>query len=283
MDCSETKELLSAYYDGELSSSERTAVANHVAACEDCAHILEGFRRLSTMAEVLTQPEPPARIWHAIEEQLHLEPAAGSERPTFLARLGWPRKPVVRFGVAAAAAVLIASVWVGYKTWLGRGDGHPFAPVFAQYLQKFCHDPHEAQRILLANYEGWPVDAQHAMNSVGYHPAVAEGMPQGYTIETTYVMKMPCCTCVQCLCQRGDETIIAIFEHDDKETDWFGDRPATEAICNGIRCNLIQLDDRFAATWRCGKRYITVVGARDTAEVERLVAWFEDHRQIAPK
>ena len=77
MDCPEVKELLSAYYDDELTSGQRTAVAEHLACCDECAHELEGFRRLSALAERLAQPEPPARIWQQLEAQL--DAASGTE------------------------------------------------------------------------------------------------------------------------------------------------------------------------------------------------------------
>ena len=66
---------------------------------------------------------------------------------------------------------------------------------------------------------------------------------------------------------------MAIFEHDDDESDWFGDRSESAAICHGTRCSLVNLSNNLlAATWRRGQRFITVVGARDRSEIERLVA-----------
>lgn len=284
MDCSEVKELLSAYHDDELSSDTRTAVAEHLAGCEDCARELEGFRSLSIMAERLAQPEPPAHIWQSLEEQLAVERRDRTERSTFLDWLGWTRKPSVRFGLATAAAILIAVGWFGYANWpVEHNVDHQMAVVFGEYLEEFRRDPSAAQQILLANYEGRSVDADQALHTVGYRPVIADGLPDGYSVESTYVIKMPCCTCVQCLCRRSDGTTIAIFEHDDEEADWFGDRPQSEAICDGKRCSMVEIDDRLAATWRQGKRHITVVGARDAAEVERLVAWFDDRRRSLPQ
>ncbi|MEO8498748.1 MAG: zf-HC2 domain-containing protein [Planctomycetota bacterium] len=279
MDCSEVKELLSAYYDDELSSDKRTAVANHLAGCDDCVHELEIFRNLSALADGLTHPEPPAHIWQQIEKELGSEQQNRSERPRIFEWLGWTKQPAVRFGLAIAAAILIAIGWFGYTTWFEHDPDHQLAAVFGEYLDEFRRDPVAAQKILLANYEGQAVTVEQAVRTVGYRPAVADGLPDGYTVGETYVMKMPCCTCVQCLCQSSDGTTIAIFEHDDKEADWFGDRPQTEAICDGTRCSLVELDDRIAATWQRGKRHMTLVGVKDKAEVERLVAWFDDRRR----
>jgi hypothetical protein len=273
MDCPEVKELLSAYYDDELPSNQRIAVAEHLAGCGECARELEGFRRLSALAEGLTQPESPAHIWQQLDRQLDVESRTAHERPTF-------RQPAARLGLAAAAAILIAVGWFGSKTWFEHAAHHQMTAVFAQYLDEFARDPEAAQQILLAKYDSQKVDVEQVARTVGYRPIVAEGMPEGYSIESTYVMKMPCCDCVECLCKRSDGTTIAIFEHDDEDPEWFGDRPETEAICNGTSCTMVELDNQLAARWKQGQRHITVIGARDSAEVDQLVAWFDDRRRI---
>jgi hypothetical protein len=286
MDCSEVKEFLSAYYDDELSSDMRAALAEHLAACGECTHQLQGFRSLSALAERLPHPEPPALIWKRLEEQLDESAAGLQPAASFWSRLWHLGKlPHGRLGLATAATVLIAVGWFGYTNWVKHDADssvhvadHQMAAVFGEYLEVFRRDPAAAQQILLAKYESRLVDPENPTHSVGYRPAVAGGMPEGYSVESTYVLDMPCCKCVQCNCKRSDGSRIAIFEHDDKEPDWFGDRPTTEVICDGTRCSLVELDDRMAATWRRGKRHITVVGAEDMVEVERLVAWFDDRR-----
>ena len=279
MDCTEVKELLSTFYDGELLSDKQTAVAEHLKGCHDCARELEEFRCLSDLAEGLTHPAPAAQLWHQIEEKLAVKHSAKSQRPAFLNWLGWTRRPVLRFVLPAAAAILIAVGWFGYRTWFEHHGDHQFAAVFGQYLEEFRVDPHAAQEILLAKYQGQVVDPRQTVQTVGYRPAVADGMPDGYAIESTYVMKMPCCTCVQSICKRRDGTTIAIFEHDDEEMrQWFSNRPEISANCNGVRCRLVELDDRIAASWKRGKRHMTVIGAHDTAEIGELVAWFDDRK-----
>lgn len=283
MDCSKVKECLSAYFDDELSSDTRTAVGEHLAECKGCAGELEGFRRLSAMTEGLAATKPPTHIWQQIEAQLAVEKRDRTERLAILDWLGWTTKPGVRFGFAAAAAILIAVGWFGYTTWFAHHSEHQMVAVMGEYLNEFPRDPYNAQRILLANYEGRAVDAENAIHTVGYRPLVADGLPEDYTVDRTYVMRMPCCTCVHSLCRRNDGTTVAIFEHDDEEREWFGDRTQTEAVCSGMRCNLVELDDRIAATWQQGKRHITLVGVHDKAEVERLVTWFYDRRRPLPQ
>ncbi len=279
MDCPEVKSFLSAYFDDELSSDERSAVAHHLANCHECSRELEGFHNLSAMAGRLAHPETPAHIWEQIEVRLDGDCGRRVEHSDSLSWLAWTRRPTVRFGMAIAASIMIIFGWLGYAHFYEHGADHQMAAVFGEYLEEFRRDPGAAQQILLANYEGQSLDAEQVVHTVGYRPVVANGMPEDYSVRTTYVMKMPCCTCVQCLCQRSDGSTIAIFEHDDTEPEWFGDRPESEAICNGTQCSLVQMSDRIAATWQHGKRHITVVGARDKAEVDRLVAWFDERGQ----
>jgi hypothetical protein len=279
MDCSKVKECLSAYFDDELPSDTRTAVGEHLVGCKSCASELEGFRCLSAMTEGLAAPETPAHIWQQIEKQLAVGQRERAERLTSLDWHGCTKKPGVRFGFAAAAAILIAAGWFGYTAWFAHDSEHQMTVVMGEYLSEFPRDPHNAQRILLANYEGRAVDADNALHTVGYRPLVADGLPDDYTVDRTYVMRMPCCTCVHSLCRRNDGTTIAIFEHDDEEVEWFGDRTQTEAVCSGMRCNLVEFDDRIAVTWQQGKRHVTLVGVQDKAEVERLVTWFDDRRR----
>ncbi len=280
MDCSQLKELLSAYYDDELLSDKRTAVAEHLAGCHDCAGELQEFGLLSAMTEGLAQPEPPAHLWEQIAQQMDVEARDVSPRTTRPGWRGWTRRPAVRVGLAAAAAILIVVGWFGYDAWVDRGH-QDFEAVFGQYLEQLRHDPTGAQQILLARYEGQAVDAGQAVTAAGYRPVVADGMPAGYSVEATYVMKMPCCTCVQCFCKRSDGSIIAVFEHDDEDPGWFGGRPVRQAVCGGKPCRIVDLDQRLAATWRRGDRHVTVVGVRDTTEVDRLVAWFDERRPLA--
>lgn len=278
MDCQQVKDLLSAYYDQELSPEVKAEVAQHLAGCDECAAELADFGELSAMAQNLSHPVPPEHIWDGLQSLLHTRPNGEATIQQPRGWLIWMRRPAARFAFAAAALVLIAIGWFGY-TMSNHHDEHQMAAVFGQYLDQFQTDPHAAQEILLTNYPSRAVTAEQAIHTVGYRPVVAEGLPPGYSLVSTQVMKMPCCTCVQCLCQRDDGTVIAIFEHDDEEPNWYGDRPSRNEVCSGTRCSLVQLDGRLAATWQRGKRHISVVGARDTEEIGQLVVWFDERRK----
>ena len=160
------------------------------------------------------------------------------------------------------------------------GHDDQFALEFGEYLKKFQTDPNDAQNYLLGLYESQKVAPEEAIHTVGYRPVVADGLPEGYSVEATHVVDIPCCKCVQSLCRRNDGSSLALFEHNDKEThEWFGDRPEIHVRCAGKQCCMVETDKQLAATWKRGKRYLTLIGVRDVAEVARMIAWMDDDRR----
>lgn len=279
MNCQEVREHLSAYYDGELPADKHAAVAEHVAECLDCVQELAAFASMTAMTGDFGAAEPPEHIWSGIEKQLDERAAVplaetGEKRPS----LATATKPIA---LAATVLVAVGVGWFVYETVFDR-DNHDqhFVAEFGEYLDEFRQDPDAAQRSLVAKYKGRLVDPpDQALSHVGYRPAVAEGLPEGYGHKSTYLLKMPCCTCVQTICERDDGTRLAIFEHDDEDHDWFAERPHISAQCNGQQCSLYELQDRLAAIWKRGARHITLVGVRDITEVSQFVAWFDNRRQ----
>ena len=71
--------------------------------------------------------------------------------------------------------------------------------------------------------------------------------------------------------------MLCVFEHDDDQPLWFGDRPTSSKVFFGKPTRLVQVDGCLAATWQQERRHITVIGAKDVEEVTRLVAHFSEH------
>lgn len=99
------------------------------------------------------------------------------------------------------------------------GHHTELAKVYTEYLDKFADDPLAAQDILLAKYGDKLVEMTEATKQLGNTPAVAKGLPAGCTLEGTYVLNMPCCTCVQSICRRADGQMLAIFEHNEEQPE----------------------------------------------------------------
>ncbi len=300
MNCSETQNLLSAFYDGELSSDMHAMVAEHLTQCESCAESLAGFQQLSAAFSISATPPVPLSVWDGVvrglDQQDDREIAFKSEvslgrgesttvKLTTIGQgghshgRGWSRATYQRLAIAASILLVF-----GLSVWILRHDSisethhehdQEFVATMDQYLRTLYHDPDQAEQFLQNKYNGTVVSPEQAVSLVGYRPAVADGLPAGYSLASTSVMKMPCCTCVKAVCKRQDGSTLVLFEHDDEEVDWFGDRASSMAMCGEKECCLVDLDSSFAVTWREGSRSMTAVGMRDQEEVAALVQWFE--------
>lgn len=80
MNCDEVKNLMSAYFDGELSDEVREQVQQHVEGCADCRKELDGFSRLSQLASSATVSPPSAELWKRIESGLDSDDAPTTPR-----------------------------------------------------------------------------------------------------------------------------------------------------------------------------------------------------------
>ncbi|MEZ5940231.1 MAG: anti-sigma factor [Planctomycetaceae bacterium] len=275
MNCTEVQELLSAYFDGELSPELHQQVEQHLEDCSTCSMELDGFGRLSQLASESTVSPPSAELWQRIESGLDQDdstPPASRHAILSYSTTTWNSRRWTT--LAALVLVSVTAAGFGYRWMFPSHEHHQFIAVFGEYLDRFKSDPHDAQAFLLSKYPNQLVRPEEAVDRVGYRPVVADGLPDGYSLVSTHVMKMPCCTCVQCLCQRADGTTLAIFEHDEDEPEWFGKRPAVKVICQSKQCALVELPNSMAASWKSGERLVTVIGAQDVGEVDKLVAWF---------
>jgi len=270
MNCSDIQPRLSAYFDGELTGEDRDRVARHLQSCAACSGQVEAFGHLSQAVRGLPEPSSPVADWEDLASRLdgrEVSPPVAKPSSGRVASKWW----------LAAAALILISAGIGWWS-LGR-TGEPArataATQFHDYLAAFRRDPARAQSLLLTNFEGRPVPAETAARLAGYRPAVAAGLPDDYAVQSTYVMKMPCCTCVQTVCRRRDGSTLAIFEHGGVPASL----PLAESLrpgkCCGADCCLAQVDDRLAVTRRRGARHITLVGVKDPAEADHLLAWMD--------
>lgn len=286
MNCTDIQELLSPYYDGELPSDALASVAEHLRGCASCAEVLAGYRKVSESFSAVSVGAVSEDIWAKIIDQLD-RPRETRDNPDVLATFAsseagrpWLNQATYQ-RLAIAASMLIV---FGLSVWLCRQDsitdmhdshGAGFVATMDHYLEILPGNPERAQQFLLDQYDGKVVAPEQAISLVGYRPTVADGLPKGYTLASTSVLKMPCCTCVKAVCKRNDGSTLVLFEHDDEEAAWFGERPTSMAVCGDKECRLVDLESSIAATWRKGTRSVTAVGARDQAEVASLVNWFK--------
>lgn len=266
MNCPSVQKLLSNYYDGELPPESSALVERHVETCTKCSKLLATFTQLSWMAGRLATPAAP-EMWSELETRLE----AAQPNPRESSRRRWA--PAIQLLALAASVLVVVGVgWTVSSVWRGPENHEAFSAGLDEYLADFQRSPVAAQAALISAYGGTALDADQALEQVGFRPAVSQGLPAGYTVVSTHMLDMPCCRCVQSLCKSNDGTMFAVFEHHCAQEDSFTDRPAAERMCNGKPCKLVELDHRIAASWKLGHRHMTVVGLRDVDQLEALVA-----------
>lgn len=279
MTCQEARDRLSAFHDGEVSPPERDALAEHVRHCEECRHHLHDLQQLSALAAGIARPVPPPNLWEAIEASLNEQQprsiAPGRNRQ-LRERL---RNPFVRWvGMALAASALVAA-WIGFKNGDTTRHERQVASVVGDVCEACAVGGSVRKPLLPEVVQFASAGDAKVVKLVGYRPLVADGLPEGYSVTATAVVKTPACTCVQCSCRRSDGTSLTIIEHDAHGKTWFGKRPVSTCMCGGTACQVADVDGARVATWTAGDRALTVIGVRDTPELERLVAWFDDRRR----
>lgn len=269
MKCSETQDLLSALHDGQVSNVVRAQLDQHLQSCEDCRSVFASYEALSAVAQRLSDAEPPANLWSRIEERLDVTPPVEAAI----------RNPAIQrhsssLKMFAVTASLLLAVGIALTSLLRDAHDHnELAVDFDHYLDVYAEDPAEAARDLFAEYPAEEVGIDEATRLIGYRPVIANALPAGYSVDSIHLMKMPCCTCIKTLCSDDQGQPFVIFEHDDEQTVWFGDRKKQHRECGGMPTTIIEFDGQIAATWAVGKRSVTIVGAKNIDEVERLMPY----------
>lgn len=268
MNCDEARNQLSPFLDGQLNPEESVALSAHLDQCAECTQELSDYRAISELAAESTI-EPPAHLWDRIQEGVEtpdrsVEAHSDQEFTPHRPRLS--RRALV--GLTAAIAVGVIAVTFGPHL---MHDHDEMAVNFDHYLDAYAEDPDRAAEMLFAEYPAEEVDLDKAARQVGYTPVVASGLPDGYSVVSTHILKMPCCMCVKTICSNAQGQRFVIFEHDAEQPMWFGDRRKSKCDCGGVPTSIVEFDSQLAGTWRVGKRSVTLVGASDIKQIEALV------------
>ncbi|MDX1962019.1 MAG: zf-HC2 domain-containing protein [Pirellulales bacterium] len=265
MNCRETQPLLSAYYDHELSLSQTQSIEAHLATCSHCADELASYQKMSELA-ARHRNAVALDIWPRIEPQLvpTTVPAyqTTSRRKT---DRHWLRPAWV------AAAILILLGVFAVKYWPGDHAHNEMAANMQVFTADFAVNPDRAQQTLLAHYEGSETSLSEAATALKFQPAIAKGLPQGYAVKKSYLLKMPCCTCIETICERPDGSQFVIMEHAKEQALWFGDHPSVSTECQGMPTTLTDVKGTLAVTCQMADRHLTVIAAQGIEEASQLI------------
>jgi hypothetical protein len=269
MNCSAVQHNLSAYHDNELSPDQRAAVEVHLHACLDCSARLVAFREISGVAAELNDPTAPSGLWEELQTKLQRQARRGEP-----SRSRASTSTLTRRHLATAALVLVA-ISAAYGIWrFQSSEQRQMGVVFGHFLDEFPHDPVAAQQVIVTKYDGRAVTIDEATRQLRYRPALPTSR-DALRLEKMYLLRMPCCTCVETIYKNANGETLAVFEHHDEDPGWFLNRPTIRAHCCGIPSSIMQVDNHLAATWKHQDRYLTVVGARDVEQVASLIAGFQ--------
>lgn len=270
MTCKKTQSLLSHFYDGQLDENQRKTVSEHLGKCLECSAILDDCKQLSSLIKATETPEPPADLWAKIQSDMDGTAAI----PSPLVLITSTRRLMARPWLIAAS--LLITLGLGIVAIQSRSHVHQHALVsveFDEYLDSYATSPRQALQDLFSEYPKRTVSVEAATKQVGYRPVVANSLPSGYAVESIQLLKMPCCECVKTICRSESGAPFVVFEHDADQAIWFGNRHQRQCDCGGKPTTVIEFDHQIAATWRVGKRSVSVVGLKDVTEVEKLMPY----------
>ena len=279
MNCEESQALLSTYIDSELSSDERVQLEVHLDGCTECLAELAELRRLAAGYQKLPSPKPPQHLWARIDASLaELKVRSGistvatviDRDPTNASKANRLRRLPCLAACVTAGAVLFG-IAVHWSIHIPHHDTHHYDPL-ANYAAQFSTDVLLAQQRLTLRYSGRKITADEAFKLVGYRPANVELPPADFTCDSLYFLDMPCCKCIEAVWTRDDGSGVLIFEHVAAIDDWFKGHPNVQLACAGKPCQIVELGNTFAASWRSEGKTITVIGLRDTAELVAIIS-----------
>ena len=82
--CEEVQDTLEAYLDNELEVDTHATVAAHIASCSTCQNEVRFLQAISGALHELPKPEPPPKIFNAVEAYVRAHPNKG---PKWLNRI----------------------------------------------------------------------------------------------------------------------------------------------------------------------------------------------------
>lgn len=269
MDCREVQDRLSAYLDGELTPPMAEDVGKHLEQCTDCSAECSAFRGISNLSAPLKSLSARDHWLSAPDRWLEIK--AKLSQPATASRNGGLLSVPTTWGQFATAACLFLAVLLGFLAMRSSGvTGHRTVDL-SEFVGTFHREPARAEKILLASYHSQPIDLPNSASSFSAQPVLAAGLPPEYKFDNAHVLKMPCCPCLQATFVRADGSCICFFETAGDQPMNFGNRPATTADCAGKETLLVQVDGSLTASWQAGSHRLTLVGAKNIDEVNRLV------------
>ncbi|RMF89415.1 MAG: hypothetical protein D6741_17955 [Planctomycetota bacterium] len=272
MECERVQEQLSAYYDRELSETDRLAVDTHLASCSSCRDALAGIESLSRL--VAESPVPfPESLRRPREDFFEPVPKPAASERRIESRHAWTESVIRnRWWFAAAGILLLLAAVVGDFQPASR-NGSTLSQVFLAYATSFPRGSEAAGRLLIERFGARKVSVDDR-KALPFTPVVLQHTPKGYTACEAYYVPAQDHPAVVAVLEREDGHRLAVFEQGPAPTGT-NRCPCGESCPAEGRCVAHRIDDTLTVCSPCGRRFFTIIGASSEHEAEQLITWFE--------
>ncbi len=299
MNCSCVLDHLSAYIDGELATSMRDDVQQHIDHCESCANEVASFRQLGELVSSFGEPPIPPPNWEQFSQRVNCPVAIATDATRQHRPPG--RHPIVWIAGIGALVALAASLMLvaGWRTPLINDHDSMVRPSDAvtlnlqPVLEGFRTATSSAVSHLTSQFVSQDVTMHQAEVSFGrptyVNMAAHEQMlPGDATITSTKLLSFPYCNCPrgQCtcgpngcncvvsVCERPDGSSYLVLENCISQPISFGDLKVELVQREGREVKQVTVDGTRSITFDrpTGGVTVTVVGLRDEAEIQTLLA-----------
>jgi hypothetical protein len=119
MRCKKAKKLISDYIDGELDSSQRSSLEDHLEECEECRKFMEDTQRIAHTAQELEAGSPSPYVWTRIKHGLKAQ-SPSYEAPR---KRVWRWSPQLKYAVGVLSLLVVVGAVVIGITYFGNQRG----------------------------------------------------------------------------------------------------------------------------------------------------------------
>jgi hypothetical protein len=264
MNCDAVVPHLSAFFDGELPTSSRGDIEEHLSSCTECRNALASMERLGALARTVVDAEPSVDLWPRIVAQLD-----GNVQTKPNHTFGWR---AVRFmTLAGVVLVLFLGVRLAIRQgWFFPSDDQRLARIYDRYLAEFADSPVKAQKLLDEAFPSLSTELAESFVAAGGSMVGLRDTLPGLTRVAVHVRNLPCCDCVHGLYQRNDGTYVTVFEH-ELPISWQASEEDREIQFGEYLCRLRQSEGQLAASWQHDEKHFTVIGINSEKELKQIV------------
>lgn len=265
---------LSAYFDDEIPASEKKSIERHLNECGYCQNRLDQFNQLHEISQQGPEPVLQRDLWTSIDSQIDSLP--NTEVPSASYKK-W---------IAAAAIILItlAGGWLLLEEKIGAMEQdsptdtsvNQYAFDYGLYLSgldnpdimKKFNDGYKRKKVELAGMA--------ESSTVQADSAVLKNLPQGFSLESAYLLESACCQCRQYTLQRNGKQ-ITVFQQPKKHPAEFTGYHQKHATINSSDCSKIETKKHTALSFDAGNSKYVVVGSSQNPMLPAVMHQLNDN------